>query len=162
MLPASAKRMVSDVQGTLSIWWSFEEVLGLGIYLRDLLIGRLATSRTFHDARQGMQAMTRITFIEASGETHVVDAQAGTSLMRAAVENDVTGIVADCGGTCACGTCQVYVEAAWRGTTGEPSDGEEAMLELQDDPTPGRRLSCQILVTEELDGLIVRLPASQF
>ncbi|HUA24943.1 MAG TPA: 2Fe-2S iron-sulfur cluster-binding protein [Steroidobacteraceae bacterium] len=106
--------------------------------------------------------MVRITFIEANGTTHVVDARLGSSVMLAATENRVPGIVAECGGNCACGTCCVYVEQRWREKAGEPSDMEGATMEIRDDPTPGRRLSCQMDVTKDLDGLIVRIPDSQF
>lgn len=106
--------------------------------------------------------MVKITYIEASGASHIVDVQVGSSVMRGAVMNDVPGIVAECGGSCACGTCRVDVDEAWRERIGDGSDIEAATLEFREDPRPGLRLSCQIKVTEELDGLIVRMPASQY
>ena len=106
--------------------------------------------------------MAKITYIEANGAAHVVDATVGRSLMEGAVRNGVPGILADCGGNCACGTCRVYVDDAWREKTGVPSDMEESMLELHEDPSPSKRLACQIMITEELDGLVVRLPETQF
>ena len=106
--------------------------------------------------------MARITFIESNGTGHVVEAQPGMSLMQTAIGNRIPGIVAECGGNCACGTCCVYVEERWRDRTGLPADMENATMEIRDDPTPGRRLSCQIAVTEDLDGLVVRIPESQF
>ena len=106
--------------------------------------------------------MVKITYIEASGATHVVDAKPRLSLMENAVKNNVPGIVAECGGACACATCRVYVHEAWREKTGEASETERGMIEYSGDPAPGIRLSCQIAVTEELDGLIVHLPESQY
>ena len=106
--------------------------------------------------------MPRITYIEACGEQHVVEVHTGWSVMEGAVKNGVPGILADCGGSCACGTCRVYVEDEWRMSTGEASDMEAATLEISDDSSPGRRLSCQIKVTAELNGLVVRMPERQF
>jgi 2Fe-2S ferredoxin len=106
--------------------------------------------------------MARITYIEACGMEHAVDVEAGLSVMEGARNNAVPGILADCGGACACGTCRVYVDETWRERTGEPAEIEEATLDAQDDPGRGKRLSCQIMVTDALDGLIVRMPASQF
>jgi 2Fe-2S ferredoxin len=105
--------------------------------------------------------MPKITFIEQSGKEHVVDAQKGLSVMEAAIKNMVPGIDADCGGACACATCHVYVEEAWREKTGKPSAMEESMLDFAYQPKENSRLSCQINVTDELDGLIVRLPEMQ-
>jgi 2Fe-2S ferredoxin len=106
--------------------------------------------------------VAKITYIEAGGGEHVLEVPAGLSVMQGAVRNGVLGIVAECGGNCACGTCRVYVDEAWRGRTGEASDIEAATMEIRDDLLPGQRLSCQIKVTEELDGLVVRMPESQF
>lgn len=106
--------------------------------------------------------MPKITYIEANGSKHVIDVEIGLSVMQGAVHNRVPGIVAECSGSCACGTCRVYVDAAWRAKTGEPSEIEAATMEIRDDPLPGKRLSCQIKVTEELAGLIVRMPESQY
>jgi 2Fe-2S ferredoxin len=105
--------------------------------------------------------MVKITYIEASGAEHVVDAKPGHSVMESAVKNAVPGIAADCGGSCACGTCRVYVGDAWQEKMGPPSEMEQSMIEFSEDATPGLRLSCQIKVTPELDGLVVRMPESQ-
>jgi 2Fe-2S ferredoxin len=105
--------------------------------------------------------MVKITYVEASGAEHVVDAKPGQTVMETAVKNNVPGIAADCGGTCACGTCRVYLSDAWQEKLGPPSEMEQAMIEYSGDATPGVRLSCQIKVTPELDGLIVRTPESQ-
>jgi 2Fe-2S ferredoxin len=105
--------------------------------------------------------MAKITYIEANGAEHTVDAKVGGSVMEAAVKNAVPGIDADCGGSCACATCRVYVDPAWRQKTGTPAEMEQAMLEYTADPNPAVRLSCQIRVMEQLDGLVVRMPFSQ-
>ncbi len=106
--------------------------------------------------------MAKITYIEASGKTHVVDVEVGWSLMEGAVKNGVPGILADCGGSCACGTCRVYIDETWSVKTGTATEMEEATIDVVDDPTPGKRLSCQVKVTADLDGLVVRLPERQF
>lgn len=105
--------------------------------------------------------MPKVTFIEHSGKEHVVDAAAGLSVMEAAVKNLVPGIDADCGGACACATCHVYVDAAFAAKIPEKSDMEQTMLDFANEVTADSRLSCQIKITPELDGLVVRLPASQ-
>lgn len=106
--------------------------------------------------------MARISYIEANGTEHVVDVASGVSLMKGAVDNAVPGILADCGGACACGTCRVFVVERWRPLAGTPTDMEEAMLEIDDDDRPGKRLSCQIIVSDALDGLVVHMPEKQF
>ncbi len=105
--------------------------------------------------------MTRIVFISHEGEETVVDAENGISVMEAAINNDIEGIVAECGGACACATCHVYVDPAFRELTGEPSDMEESMLDFTDDVRDTSRLSCQIEIRDELDGLRVTTPESQ-
>jgi 2Fe-2S ferredoxin len=110
---------------------------------------------------QGSPALLKIIFIEHSGERHTVHTSLGISVMEAAVDNGVPGISADCGGACACGTCHVYVENDWIHKVGMASDMEGAMLECASDPAENSRLSCQIEVVPELDGLVVRLPSSQ-
>jgi len=106
--------------------------------------------------------MPKITYVEHSGKEHVVDAPIGQTVMEAAVKNAVPGIDADCGGACACATCHVYVDEAWREKTGTPEQMEEDMLDFAFDVRPASRLSCQIKVTDALDGLVVRIPDKQF
>src|ERR687896_1053036 len=106
--------------------------------------------------------MANITFIQADGSQHVVDATPGVTVMEAAKINMVPGIEAECGGACACATCHVYVDNAWREKTGTPSQMEEDMLDFAFDVRESSRLSCQIKVTPGLDGLIVRVPEKQF
>jgi 2Fe-2S ferredoxin len=105
--------------------------------------------------------MPKISYIEHDGTAHVVDAKPGLSVMEGAVKNNIPGIDADCGGACACATCHVYVDQAWLAQTGERSAMEESMLDFAENVEPNSRLSCQIKVTAELDGLIVRMPESQ-
>lgn len=106
--------------------------------------------------------MTRITFITADGGEHAVDAGDGMSLMDAAVQNMVPGIDADCGGQAACGTCHVFIDPAWSARVGAAdSDHEQQMLSLTDNVQPNSRLSCQVKISADLDGLIVRIPAAQ-
>jgi len=105
--------------------------------------------------------MPQVTFITFSGERHTVDVPSGTTLMRAATDHGVPGIDGDCGGNCACATCHVYVDEVWRGKVGPPAAMEEDMLDFGYDVRPNSRLSCQIKVSEELDGLVVRTPERQ-
>lgn len=106
--------------------------------------------------------MVKVVFIEHAGAEHTVEAQAGDSLMQVAVSNGVPGIDADCGGSCSCATCHVYVNEEWLATTGEVNPTEEAMLSLSTDRKDNSRLSCQITVTDEMDGLVVTTPEFQF
>lgn len=105
--------------------------------------------------------MPRITFIQSSGAERRIDATAGQSVMQAAVNYMVPGIIADCGGNCSCATCHVYVDPVWYARVPSPSTNERDMLECALDANETSRLSCQIAVTPELDGLIVRVPESQ-
>lgn len=106
--------------------------------------------------------MAKITFIEHNGTEHVVDVENGTSVMNAAIDNLVPGIDADCGGQCSCATCHVYVDPAWVAASGSPDDQEESMLDLNPERGDTSRLSCQIEVTDALDGMVVKLPEFQF
>ena len=105
--------------------------------------------------------MPNITLIEYSGTSHTIEAEPGKSLMQNAIDNGVPGIDADCGGACACGTCHVFVEQGWLEATGESDPMEEAMLGMRPDRTEVSRLSCQIEVSDALDGMVVRLPEFQ-
>jgi len=105
--------------------------------------------------------MAKITYIEHDGTEHQVDVAEGLSVMEGAVRNLIPGIDADCGGACACATCHVYVDEAWREKTGTRSAMEESMLDFADGVEDNSRLSCQIKVTADLDGLIVRTPEYQ-
>ena len=105
--------------------------------------------------------MAKITYIDAGGASRTVDGEIGSTVMETAIKNGVPGIEAECGGACACSTCHVYVDEAWREKTGEPSPMEEDMLDFAFDVKPNSRLSCQIKVTEALDGLVVTTPERQ-
>lgn len=105
--------------------------------------------------------MPKITFIESSGQQRTVEAEVGATVMETAIKNGVPGIEAECGGACSCATCHVYVDEAWTDKTGEPSPMEEDMLDFAFEVKPTSRLSCQIKVREELDGLVVTVPAKQ-
>ena len=105
--------------------------------------------------------MAKITYIEFNGAEHQVDVRNGLSVMEGAAKNSVPGIDADCGGACACATCHVYVDPAWAEKTGERSAMEESMLDFAENVEANSRLSCQIKVSDELDGLVLRMPESQ-
>lgn len=105
--------------------------------------------------------MPKVTYIEHNGTEHVVDVPVGLSVMRGAVDNNIPGIDADCGGECACATCHVFVDEAWLAKTGTPSEQETSMLSFAATRQDNSRLSCQIAMTEALDGLVVRMPEAQ-
>ncbi len=100
--------------------------------------------------------MVKITFIDTAGTARTVEGEVGSTVMETAIKNGVPGIEAECGGACACSTCHVYVDDAWREKVGEPSPMEEDMLDFAYEVQPSSRLSCQIKVSEELDGLVVQ------
>ena len=106
--------------------------------------------------------MAKITYVEHDGTEHAIDVKPGLSVMEGAVKHDVPGIDADCGGACACATCHVYVDEAWTGKDRRTASAmEESMLDFAEGVAPNSRLSCQIKVTDALDGLRVSLPESQ-
>jgi 2Fe-2S ferredoxin len=105
--------------------------------------------------------MPNITFISPDGTSQTVDGELGSTVMETAIKNNIAGIEAECGGACACATCHVYVDDAWRAVVGDPSPMEEDMLDFGYDVKPSSRLSCQIKITDELEGLIVRVPERQ-
>jgi len=106
--------------------------------------------------------MAKITYIEHGGKQHVVEVATGKSVMEGARDNSIPGIEADCGGACACSTCHVYVDQAWIGKLPEMDGMEEDMIDFAFAPDPERsRLTCQIKVTDDIDGLIVLLPERQ-
>jgi 2Fe-2S ferredoxin len=106
--------------------------------------------------------LPEITYVQPDGTARVVDAEPGSSVMQAAIGNDIDGIVAECGGNAMCATCHVYVDAAMLGALPEMGPDEDEMLDCTMSPREaGSRLSCQLRVTEELDGLLLRLPPEQ-
>tara|TARA_B100001105_G_scaffold218015_1_gene184174 strand:+ start:80 stop:400 length:321 start_codon:yes stop_codon:yes gene_type:complete len=105
--------------------------------------------------------MPKITYIEYNGKTHTIDVGKGLSVMEGAVQNNISGIDADCGGGMACATCHVYVKEEWFDKLPKKEDGEEDMLDMAYEPKKNSRLSCQLTVSEELEGLVVKLPEKQ-
>lgn len=106
--------------------------------------------------------MPRILFLSHTGVEYPVDSPAGDTLMAAALDNAVPGIEAECGGGCACGTCHVYIDAAWAGRLTPVADMEEGMLDFVHERAEHSRLACQVTLDDSLDGLVVHIPASQF
>jgi 2Fe-2S ferredoxin len=106
--------------------------------------------------------MGRVTYVEFDGTVHTVEIEDGASLMSGAVANGIPGIDADCGGSCACATCHVHVDAEWTAATGGPaSEAEAELLQLAPEVRDSSRLSCQIKMRPELDGIVVHLPEAQ-
>ena len=105
--------------------------------------------------------MPKITYIEHNGESHEIEVANGLSVMEGAVQNNIPGIDADCGGSCACATCHVYVDEKWFIKLPKKDSAEEDMLDMAFEPKKNSRLSCQIMVADQLDGLVVNLPVKQ-
>ena len=105
--------------------------------------------------------MPKITYIEHSGKSHTIEIANGLSVMEGAVQNNIPGIDADCGGSMACATCHVYVKEEWFIKLPKKEDGEEDMLDMAFEPKKNSRLSCQLMVSDQLDGLVVNLPEKQ-
>jgi ferredoxin, 2Fe-2S len=112
-------------------------------------------------ARASKDAMPKITYIEHDGTVHTVEAELGSTVMETAIKNDVSSIVAECGGGCTCATCLVHVDEKWFPVVGSPSEEENQMLDTAFEVRDTSRLSCQIKVTEKLDGLVVYTPSYQ-
>ena len=105
--------------------------------------------------------MAKIKYIEHNGKEHIVEVQNGLTVMEGAVQNDIPGIDADCGGSMSCATCHVYVKEEWLDKLPTKEDGEEDMLDMAFEPKNNSRLSCQLIVSDELDGLEVNIPSKQ-
>ena len=106
--------------------------------------------------------MLSITFIEHDGTEHKVETDSGATVMQAALDNGIHGVAADCGGACSCGTCHCYIDETWEEKAGPASEVEQQILEFAMDPKSNSRLSCQVIVEDHLDGLVVHLPESQY
>jgi 2Fe-2S ferredoxin len=106
--------------------------------------------------------MVKITYVQPDGSKQTVDGEVGLTVMETAKKHNIAGIEAECGGACACATCHVYIDPAWREKTGKASGMEEDMLDFAFDVRDESRLSCQIKVIAELDGLVVKVPEKQF
>ncbi len=105
--------------------------------------------------------MAKITYQTHDNKTYTIDVQNGLTVMEGAIQNDITGIDADCGGGMACATCHVYVKEQWLDKLSPKEDGEEDMLDMAFEPKNNSRLSCQLIVSDELDGLEVNIPSKQ-
>ena len=105
--------------------------------------------------------MPKITYIEHSGKLHTVEVPKELSVMEGALKNNIPGVDADCGGACACATCHIYVDEKWFDKLPKKADGEQDMLDMAFEPNKFSRLSCQITVADELDGLVVKMPLKQ-
>lgn len=106
--------------------------------------------------------MPKITFVDFEGTSRVVDAAVGDSVMETALAQDVPGIDADCGGACACATCHVYINEEWTHRIGKAEDLESEMLSVAEEVRDNSRLSCQVVITDEMDGLVISTPESQY
>ena len=105
--------------------------------------------------------MAKITYIEHNGKSHTLEVANGLTVMEGAIQNNISGIDADCGGGCACATCHVYVQDDFMAKVGEANDMEKSMLDFADGVEANSRLSCQITVNDELSGMRVKMPESQ-
>ena len=105
--------------------------------------------------------MPKITYIDDTGNKKTIDVEKGLSVMEGAIQNNIPGIDADCGGSMACATCHVYVKEEWFNKLPNKEDGEEDMLDMAFEPKKNSRLSCQLMVSDQLDGLVVNLPEKQ-
>ena len=105
--------------------------------------------------------MPKVTYIEHNGTSHEVEVPNGLTVMEGAVQNNIPGIDADCGGSCACATCHVYVDEKWFDKLPKKENAEEDMLDMASEPNKFSRLSCQITVEDNLDGLVVKMPLKQ-
>ena len=105
--------------------------------------------------------MAKIKYIEHKGKSHTIDVANGLSVMEGEIQNNIPGIDADCGGSMACATCHVYVKEKWFDKLPKKEDGEEDMIDMAYEPNKFSRLSCQLIVSDKLDGLVVKLPIKQ-
>ena len=105
--------------------------------------------------------MPKITYIEHTNKKHIIEVSKNMSVMEGAIQNNITGIDADCGGSLACATCHVYIDEKWFNKFEKKNECEEDMLDMAYQPNKFSRLSCQLIVSDELDGLVVRMPSKQ-
>ena len=125
-------------------------------------VSYMAWLGVFEDLTEGSREMAKITYIEHNGTEHVVEVANGLTVMEGARDNNIPGIEADCGGACACSTCHVYVDPAWVEKLPAKEDMEEDMLDFAYEPDAARsRLTCQLKVSDALDGLVVQMPEKQ-
>ncbi len=105
--------------------------------------------------------MPKITYIEHNGKSHQIEVANGLTVMEGAIQNNIPAIDADCGGSCACATCHVYIDEKWFGKLSKRENAEQDMLDMAFEPNKFSRLACQISITDELDGLVVKMPSKQ-
>ena len=105
--------------------------------------------------------MPKITYIEHGGKSHTIEVPKELSVMEGALQNNIPGIDADCGGACACATCHVYVDEKWFGKLKKKDDAEQDMLDMAFEPNKFSRLGCQITISDDLDGMVVKMPSKQ-
>ena len=105
--------------------------------------------------------MPKITYIEHNGKAHEIEVPNELSIMEGALQNNIPGIDADCGGACACATCHVYVDEKWFGKLKKKDDAEQDMLDMAFEPNKFSRLACQITITDDLEGMVVKMPSKQ-
>ena len=105
--------------------------------------------------------MPKITYQDNKGNSNTIDVENGLTVMEGAIQNDIPGIDADCGGSMACATCHVYVEEKWLDKLSKPEEAEVDMIDMAFEPKKNSRLSCQLMVTDQLEGLVVNLPEKQ-
>ena len=105
--------------------------------------------------------MPKITYIEHNGKTHNIEVPNELSVMEGAIQNNIPGIDADCGGACACATCHIYVDEKWFNKLSNKSEAEQDMLDMAIEPNKFSRLGCQITVNDDLDGMVVKMPSKQ-
>ena len=105
--------------------------------------------------------MPKITYIEHNGKSHTLNVENGLTVMEGAIQNNISGIDADCGGGCACATCHVYVDEKWFDKLSKKEEAEQDMLDMAFEPNKFSRLSCQLTVTDDMDGMVVKMPSKQ-
>lgn len=106
--------------------------------------------------------MPVVKFIDSNGGEFEADVAVGSTVMQGAVDNMIEGIIAECGGACSCATCHCYIDSNWWDKVGEPGQLEKELLEMAVEPQDNSRLSCQVEITDEMEGMVVRLPPSQY
>ena len=156
----SAKQLV-PVANKPVLFYAIESIVAAGISEIGIIVGD-TKAEIQEAAGDGSRFGARITYIEFNGTPHEVEVATGMTVMEGARDNNIPGIEADCGGACACSTCHVYVDAAWIDRLPPREAMEEDMLDFAWNPDPQlSRLTCQLKVTDELDGLVVRMPEKQ-
>ena len=129
--------------------------------LSDAIVYPAGPQQQIAGHRKPPDSMPRVSFILPDGTTSDVDARTGDSVMETAIDNNIPGIIAECGGACSCATCHVYVDEGWLGKLPEADALEDGMLECALERQPNSRLSCQLRIRDDLDGIVIRVPEAQ-